>query len=71
VEEGWSGRSTVVGARAAADTPCAERSPVNLRLGGAKSERGCDTQFSKRREIEVYSFFVFSCGSRAMGGLEF
>jgi hypothetical protein len=22
-------------------TPCAERAPVNLRLGGAKSERGC------------------------------
>jgi hypothetical protein len=29
VEEGWSGRSTVVGARAAAGTLCAERSPVN------------------------------------------
>jgi hypothetical protein len=41
VEEGWSGRSTVVGARAAAGTPCAERAPVNLRLGGAESERGC------------------------------
>jgi hypothetical protein len=31
----------VVGARAAAGTPCAERSLVNLRLGGAESERGC------------------------------
>jgi hypothetical protein len=41
VEEGWSGWSTVVGARAAAGTPCAERAPVNLRLGGAESERGC------------------------------
>jgi hypothetical protein len=41
VEEGWSGRSTVVGARAAASTLCAERAPVNLRLGGAESERGC------------------------------
>jgi hypothetical protein len=41
VEEGWSGRSTVVGARAATGTSCAERASVNLRLGGAKSERGC------------------------------
>jgi hypothetical protein len=41
VEEGWSGRSTVVGARAAVCTPCAERAPVNLRLGGAESEWGC------------------------------
>jgi hypothetical protein len=41
VEEGWSGRFTVVGARAVAGTPCAERGPVNLRLGGAESERGC------------------------------
>jgi hypothetical protein len=31
----------------------------------------CDTQFSKK-EIEVYSFsLVFSCGSHAMGGLQF
>ena len=29
----------VVGARAAAGTPCAERGPADLRLGGA--ERGC------------------------------
>jgi hypothetical protein len=41
VEEGWSGRSTMVGARAAAGTPCLERAPVNLRLGGAESEWGC------------------------------
>jgi hypothetical protein len=31
----------VVGSRAAAGTPCAERSPVNLRSGGVESERGC------------------------------
>jgi hypothetical protein len=31
----------VVGARAAAGTPCAERSPVNLRSGEAESEQGC------------------------------
>jgi hypothetical protein len=31
----------VVEARATAGTPCTERSPVNLRLGGAKSEREC------------------------------
>jgi hypothetical protein len=30
----------VVGSRAAADTPCAERSPVNLRSGEVESERG-------------------------------
>jgi hypothetical protein len=41
VAEDWSGRSTVVGARAAAGTPCAERSSVNLRSGWVKSERGC------------------------------
>jgi hypothetical protein len=41
VEEGWSGQSMVVGARAAAGTPSAERAPVNLRLGGAESEQGC------------------------------
>jgi hypothetical protein len=41
VEEGWSGWSTVVGARAATGTPWAERTPVNLRLGGAERERGC------------------------------
>jgi hypothetical protein len=37
VEEGWSGRSMVVGARATAGTPCAERSPTNLRSGGVDS----------------------------------
>jgi hypothetical protein len=31
----------VVGALATAGTPCAERTPVNLRLGGAESERRC------------------------------
>jgi hypothetical protein len=31
----------VVGSRAAAGMPCAERSPVNLRSGGVESERGC------------------------------
>jgi hypothetical protein len=31
----------MVGARAATGTPCAERGPVNLRLSGAESERGC------------------------------
>jgi hypothetical protein len=31
----------MVGARAAAGTPCAEGALVNLRLGGAESERGC------------------------------
>jgi hypothetical protein len=41
VEEGWSSRSTVAGAWAAAGTPCAERSPVNFRLGGVESEWGC------------------------------
>jgi hypothetical protein len=41
VEEGWSGRSTVVEAHAIAGTPCTERSPVNLHSGGAESERGC------------------------------
>jgi hypothetical protein len=30
----------VVGARAAAGTPCAERTPAFLLLGGAESERG-------------------------------
>ena len=40
MEGGWSGRSTVVRARAAVGTPCAGRAPVNLRLGGVESERG-------------------------------
>ena len=31
----------MVGARAAAGTPCAEGTPAILRLGGAESERGC------------------------------
>jgi hypothetical protein len=41
MEVGRSGRSMVVGARAAAGTPCAERTPTILCLGGAESERGC------------------------------
>jgi hypothetical protein len=41
VEEGWGGRPTVAGARAAAVTPCVERLPMNLRSGGVESERGC------------------------------
>jgi hypothetical protein len=36
----------VVGSRAAAGTPCAERSPVNLRSGGVESERGCTVKAS-------------------------
>jgi hypothetical protein len=31
----------VVGARAAAGTPCAKRTPVKLRSGGVESEWGC------------------------------
>jgi hypothetical protein len=31
----------VVGSRAAAGTPCVERSPVNFCSGGVKSERRC------------------------------
>jgi hypothetical protein len=41
VEEGWSGRSAVVGAWAAAGTPCIERTPAILCLDGAERERGC------------------------------
>jgi hypothetical protein len=37
---GHGGRSTVVGSRVAAGTPCAERSPVNLHSGEVESERG-------------------------------
>jgi hypothetical protein len=36
----------VVGSRAAAGMPCAERSPVNLRSGGVESERGCTVKAS-------------------------
>jgi hypothetical protein len=52
VEEGWGGQPTVGGARAAAGTPCAERSPVNLRSGGVESERGC-TVMAGVRFIDV------------------
>jgi hypothetical protein len=36
----------VVGPRATAGTPCAERSPVNLRSGEVESERGCTVKAS-------------------------
>jgi hypothetical protein len=36
----------VVGSRAAAGTPCVERSPVNLRSGGVESERRCTVKAS-------------------------
>jgi hypothetical protein len=36
----------VVGSRAATGTPCAERSPVNLRSGRVESERGCTVKAS-------------------------
>jgi hypothetical protein len=39
-EVGRSGRSAVVEARAAAGTPCTERTPTILCLGRAESERG-------------------------------
>jgi hypothetical protein len=44
VEEGWSGRSAVVGARAAAGMPFPGQTPVNLCLGGVGSERGCTVE---------------------------
>jgi hypothetical protein len=49
MEVGQGGRSTLVGARAAAaSTPCAERTPAILRLGRAKSERGSTVKASVR-----------------------
>jgi hypothetical protein len=36
----------VVRSRAAAGTPCTERSPVNLCSGGVESERGCTAKAS-------------------------
>ena len=36
----------MVGSRAAAGTPCAEQSPVNLRSGEVESERGCTVEAS-------------------------
>jgi hypothetical protein len=45
---GQSGRSTVVGARATAGTPCAEGTPAILHLGGAESERGSTVKASVR-----------------------
>jgi hypothetical protein len=44
VEEGWSGWSAVVRARAAADTSCAEGTPANWRSGGVGSERECTVE---------------------------
>jgi hypothetical protein len=41
VEEGWSSRSTVAGARAAVCTSCAEGTPVNWHSGRVGSEQGC------------------------------
>jgi hypothetical protein len=41
MEVGRSGWSTVVGAWAAAGTPCAEGTLAISRLGGAESEQGC------------------------------
>jgi hypothetical protein len=43
----------VVGSRAAAGTPCAERSPVNLRSGEVESERG--------RTVEASVGFIGAC----------
>jgi hypothetical protein len=43
-EAGWSGRSAVVGARAAADTPFPWQTPVNLCSSGVGSERGCTVE---------------------------
>jgi hypothetical protein len=40
VEEGWSGRSTVAGARAAASTPFSGQTPVNSCSGRVGSARG-------------------------------
>jgi hypothetical protein len=36
----------VVGSRAAASTPCAVQSPMNLRSGGVESKRGCTVKAS-------------------------
>jgi hypothetical protein len=41
---GWSGRSAVVGARAAAGTPFPWQTPVNLCSSGVGSERGCTVE---------------------------
>jgi hypothetical protein len=40
VEEGWSGRSTVAGARSATGTPFSGQTPVNSCLGRVGSARG-------------------------------
>jgi hypothetical protein len=49
----------VVGSRAAAGTPCAERSPVNLRSGEVESERG--------RTVEASVGFIGATRTRARG----
>jgi hypothetical protein len=48
--KGSVGRSTVVGARAAAGTPCAGQTPVILRSGEVESERG--------RTVEASAGFI-------------
>jgi hypothetical protein len=40
VEEGWSGRSTVAGARSAAGTPFSGQTPMNSCSGRVGSARG-------------------------------
>jgi hypothetical protein len=44
VEEGWSGRSMVVRARAAAGTPFSGQTPVNSCSGRVGSARGCTVE---------------------------
>jgi hypothetical protein len=60
VEEGWSGRSAVVRARAAAGTPCAGRTSVNWCSGEVGSERGCT--------IETGVGFIVAGAGLARGG---
>jgi hypothetical protein len=49
----------VVGSRPAVGTPCAERSPVNLRSGGVESERG--------RTVEALVGFIGAGAGVGMG----
>jgi hypothetical protein len=49
----------VVGPRAAAGTPCAERSPVNLRSGEVENERG--------RTVEASVRFIGACAGVGTG----
>jgi hypothetical protein len=55
----------VVGARATAGTPCVERGPVNLRLGGAESERGCTV-----KALVGFKGAGMGAGSRGARGAE-